>query len=100
MESAAFAITPANGCLFSDKGDKTVGPVSQLFIVHNSAGRKRTHALFEKSRARDSRCFSLTLLSRSLAKRGRPSVMFPKRLVVYEAALAKSATSQRDITEC
>ena len=100
MESAAFAITPANGCLFSDKDDKTVGPVSQLFIVHNSAGRKRTHALFEKSRARDSRCFSLTLLSRSLAKRGRLSVMFPKRLVVYEAALAKSATSQRDITEC
>ena len=28
--------------VFSGKDDKTVGPVLQLFIVHNSAGRKKT----------------------------------------------------------
>ena len=50
--------------VFSDKDDKTVGPVSQFFTVHNTAGRKRIHALFEKSRARSSRCCGLTLLCR------------------------------------
>ena len=34
----------------------------QLFIVHNSAGRKRTHALFKNSRAGGSRCCGLALL--------------------------------------
>ena len=83
-----------------DKDDKTVGPLSQIFCVHNFAGRKRTHALFEKSRARSSRCYGLSSLCRSLAKRGQFGLMFPKRLVVYEATLAKSATSQRDVAEC
>ena len=83
-----------------DKDDKTIGPVSQLFIVHNSAGRKRTHALFEKSRARSSPCCGLILLCRSLGKRGQLGLMFPKRPVVYEATLAKSAASQRDVVEC
>ena len=41
---------------------KRVGPVSQFFIVHDSAGRKRTHALFEKSRTRSSQCCGLALL--------------------------------------
>ena len=36
--------------------EKTGGPVSHLLSVHNSAGRERTHTLFEKSRARSSRC--------------------------------------------
>ena len=40
------------------------------------------------------------LLFRSLAKCGRLGVMFPERLVVYEATHAKTATSQREVTEC
>ena len=47
---------------FSEKNDKTVRPVPQLFIVHNSAGRKRAHALFQKIRARSSRCCGLALM--------------------------------------
>lgn len=37
------------------QGRQTVGSVSQLFIVHNSAKLKRTHTLFEKIRAWSSR---------------------------------------------
>ena len=40
------------------------------------------------------------VVSLSSKKRGRHGVMFPKRLVVDEATLAKSATSQRDVAEC
>ena len=43
-----------------------------------------------------SQCCGLTLLSGSQAKHGQLRVMFPKRLVVYEATLAKTDTSQRD----
>ena len=52
------------------QGRQTVGSVSQLFIVHNSAKLKRTHTLFEKSRARSSRCDSLTLLQVDTLNRG------------------------------
>ena len=37
---------------------------------------------------------NLHLLCRSLAKCGRLGLMFPKRLVVYDATLAKSATDK------
>ena len=40
------------------------------------------------------------VVSLSIVKRGRLGLMFPKRLVVYEATLAKSATSQMDVVEC
>ena len=48
--------------VFSDKDNETIGPVSQLIIVDNSAGLKRTHTLFEKSRAQSSKCCGLALL--------------------------------------
>ena len=35
------------------------GPFSQLFNVYNPVGRKRTHTLVAKSRARSSRCCGL-----------------------------------------
>ena len=44
------------------QGRETVGPFLQFFIVHSFAGRKRTHALFEKSRTRSSRCSGMALL--------------------------------------
>ena len=34
--------------------------MSQLFNVHNPVGRKRTHTLVAKSRARSSRCCGLS----------------------------------------
>ena len=53
---AVFVITSANVQAIQSSWIRTLGPVSQLFSVHNSAGRNRTHTLFEKSRARNSRC--------------------------------------------
>ena len=41
--------------LFSDRTINRIGPVSQPFNVHNPVGRKRTHTLVAKSRARSSR---------------------------------------------
>ena len=42
--------------LDSDKGDKTVGPISQPFNAHNSVGHKRTHTLLTMSGAWSSWC--------------------------------------------
>ena len=64
--ATAPQILPVVKCKFSQA-------ISWLNCGHNSAGRKRTHVLFEKSGARSSRCFDLSLLCRFPAKRGRPA---------------------------
>ena len=53
---AVFVITFANVQTIQSSRIRIVGPVSQLFSVHNSVGGKRTHTLIEKSRERSSRC--------------------------------------------
>jgi len=74
--------------VFSDKDHKPENP-SHNPCSQINVGRSRTHTLFLKSTTR-SRCCVLVSLGSDVSK----------RLVVYEATFAKTATSQRNFAEC
>ena len=86
--------------VFSDKDDKTVGPVSQFFIVHNPAGRKRTHALFGKSGAWSSRFCGLTLLCRYLAKTWPAWLDISKKACGVWGHARKNSHKSKGFAEC
>jgi len=72
-----------------------VGPVSQLFIVHNSAGRKRTHALLEKTSSRSSRNCALEPVSRKSRELFGPEKPFVKLRPAYSVKLVFSYVVER-----